>query len=129
MSDFSMVLKNRNRLKAAAKTLTYDELQKLKNDVESFIAERQEKQNKIEALKQMMKEQGLSAEDLIDAGIVAQAEGSELKSKTKSRKPVEPKYKVIDPQGETHFWSGRGRTPKAFQDYFDQGYSKDDCLI
>lgn len=127
MSDSTLVLKNRNRLKAAAKKLTYDELQKLKNDVESLIAERQEKQNKIEALKQMMKEQGLSADDLIEAGIMAQSEGAELKSK--SRKSVEPKYKVTDAQGVEHLWSGRGRTPKAFQDYFEQGYSKDDCLI
>ena len=129
MSDLSMVLKNRNRLKAAAKALTYDELQKLKSDVEALIQERQEKQNKIEALKAMMKEQGLSANDLVEAGIVASSEGSELQTTMKTRKPVEPKYKITDANGETHFWSGRGRTPKAFQEYFDLGHSKDSCAI
>jgi len=129
MSDSALILKNRNRLKAAAKALTYAELQKLKSDVEALIEERQEKQNKIEALKAMMKEQGLSANDLIEAGIVASSEGAELKNTAKTRKPVEPKYKITDASGETHFWSGRGRTPKVFQDYFDLGHTKESCAI
>ena len=35
----------------------------------------------------------------------------------------------VDDEGNEHEWSGRGRTPLAFQAYFDKGFTKDDCLI
>jgi DNA-binding protein H-NS len=36
---------------------------------------------------------------------------------------------IIVADGEMHQWTGRGRTPKVFQAYFDKGGSKESCLI
>ncbi|WP_339720045.1 H-NS family nucleoid-associated regulatory protein, partial [Marinomonas primoryensis] len=41
---------------------------------------------------------------------------------------VEPKYRLTV-EGETHEWTGRGRTPKVFQAYFDAGNSRDSVEI
>ena len=47
----------------------------------------------------------------------------------KPRKPVAPQYRIKDAQGLKHEWSGRGRTPKAFELYFNNGGSKNSCRI
>ena len=47
----------------------------------------------------------------------------------KPHKPVAPQYRIKDAQGLKHEWSGRGRTPKAFEHYFNNGGSKNSCRI
>jgi DNA-binding protein H-NS len=42
-----------------------------------------------------------------------------------NRSEVKPKYRA--PDGST--WTGRGRTPKVFQELFAKGHTKDEFLI
>lgn len=44
------------------------------------------------------------------------------------RATVPPRYR-LELDGQEHLWSGRGRTPKVFQAYFDAGNSRESCEI
>lgn len=70
-----------------------------------------------------MAEQGLNIEDLIGDPI------SNIKKPIKVKKKLPPKYKLTDLDGNTHEWTGRGLTPKAFKEHFNRGHSKESCLI
>tara|TARA_R100000005_G_scaffold61204_1_gene31407 strand:+ start:1409 stop:1939 length:531 start_codon:yes stop_codon:yes gene_type:complete len=48
--------------------------------------------------------------------------------KPAKRKTVPPRYR-LDIDGREYLWSGRGRTPKIFQAYFDAGNSRESCEI
>ena len=90
-------------------------------------AERAEKKKAIavKKLKTMMDEMGISAADI--TGSDSAPAVSARKARKKSGK-VPAKYSItVD--GETHQWTGRGRTPVVFRNYVEQGGSLDDCLI
>lgn len=128
MTDFVKLLTRKNSLRKQCQTLSADDIEKAISDLTEILEEKreqeeaakaveQERLDKIDAVKQMMLDAGISMTDLegmIDAPV---------------KKKVEPKYQVTDDNGELHQWSGRGRTPAAFQAYFDKGFSKEDCLI
>ena len=132
MSEFINIVRHKNRLRAACKSLSIDQLQTIIEQLTEFIAKRREKEAAAQAelAKQAAKKQeivnaimaaGLSLDDFISF---------ENSDKAKStRKPVAPQYRITDKQGKIHEWTGRGRTPKAFQAYFDQGGTRDDCRI
>ena len=90
-------------------------------------AERAEKKKAIAVakLKTMMSEMGISADD------IAGSDSTPAKGVRKARKrpgKVPAKYSItVD--GETHRWTGRGRTPLVFRHHVEQGGSLDDCLI
>ena len=90
-------------------------------------AERAEKKKAIAVakLKTMMSEMGISADD------IAGSDSTPAKGVRKARKKpgkVPAKYSItVD--GDTHRWTGRGRTPLVFKNYVEQGGSLDDCLI
>lgn len=84
-------------------------------------AERAQKQANIDAVKKQMAEKGVDLNDLLAVLDVA--------ATPKTKSTVKPKYQIDDGQGNVLQWTGRGRTPKLFQAYFDQGGSKEDCLI
>lgn len=77
----------------------------------------------IEEVKKLMKERGLSDEDLLLTDALQEATNKEAK---KVRKP---KYLYIDDEGNEFRWNGKGRTPKKFAELIEQGVNIDkDCL-
>lgn len=132
MSDILNVLTRKTSLRKASKELSVAELEKLAENLAELIEERQQeaaameaelaqKQASIDAIKQKMAESGVDLSDLLSA-----LEGS---GAAKPKGTVKPKYQIKDADGSLVQWTGRGRTPKVFQQFFDQGGSKEDCLI
>lgn len=128
MTDFVKQLTRKNSLKKQCQALAAADIEKAIADLTEILDEKlqqeeaqataeRERQEKIDAIKQSMQDAGIDLDDLmglIDAPV---------------KKKVEPKYQVTDDNGEVHQWSGRGRTPVAFQAYFAKGFNKEDCLI
>ena len=113
--DVEQVERALHNLSAAAKVL---------KERESQRAQRK-KEIAVKKLKSMMDELGISPED-----IVASKKSTPTKKTTGPKKgnKVAPKYQItVD--GQTHKWTGRGRTPVVFKHHIDQGGSLDDCLI
>ncbi|MGH1461467.1 MAG: H-NS family nucleoid-associated regulatory protein [Neptuniibacter sp.] len=131
MSDFLKILTRKNSLRKQCQGLSVAEVEKVISDLniiaddkraeeEAITAAEQAKVEKIEAIRKSMQEAGVDISDLMS--IV-----SDVSSGVK--KKVGPKYRIEDDEGNVHEWSGRGRTPLAFQAYFDKGFTKEDCLI
>ena len=131
MADLSSALHNKSKLRVACKDLTSQQMQNIISNLEEFIGKRAEEETLLEeerAFKEekkqeiitAMKEGGFSHEDFADTGTSVA---------TKVRKPVAPQFRITDGNGSIHEWSGRGRTPKVFKAYFENGGSKDSCRI
>ncbi|MBN2647239.1 MAG: H-NS histone family protein [Thiotrichales bacterium] len=132
--EFIKIALHRKRLKAALKNISLTDLEKIISDLNEISAERaieiaaqeaeiKQKQAKIEEMKALLSKEGLSLEDLMDSS------SDDNGKNTASRSSVSPKYRLIDEQGHEHLWTGRGRAPKAFQAYLNQGHSKESLLI
>ena len=132
MSDVLNVLTRKTSLRKACREISLADMEKLSENLFEMIEERKaeeaerleeqkEKLEKLESLKRQIVESGIELSDLVDS-----LEGS-LTPKKKGT--VKPKYEIQDADGNVHQWTGRGRTPKLFQEFFDQGGSKEDCLI
>ncbi|TBR41233.1 H-NS histone family protein [Marinomonas agarivorans] len=122
---------NKAKARAAAKELTIDQLEniiagfssaleKLKTEAEEKAKQEQEKTRKAEELAKLIAQSGLTLEEIADL--------SSAKTTATKSKSVEPKYRLVV-DGEEHLWTGRGRTPKVFQTYFDAGNTKESCAI
>ncbi len=131
MSDFLKILTRKNSLRKQCQELSVSDLEKVISDLtvitedkraeeEAVAAAEQAKLEKIESIRKSMLEAGVDISDLMS--MVGDAS-------TGVKKKVGPKYRIEDDEGNVHEWSGRGRTPLAFQAYFDKGFTKDDCLI
>ena len=128
MTDFVRILTRKNSLRKQCQELSTDELSKIITDLGDILEEHkaqelaksqaeQEKAGKIEAIRQAMLDSGIGFEDLKE--IVP----------TVVKKKVQAKYRVVV-DNITHEWSGRGRTPVVFQQYFDaNNATKESCLI
>lgn len=128
MTDFIKVLTRKNSLRKHCHTLSAQELGKIIEDLSSILEEHEaaeqafseaerDKTHKIEAIRQAMAESGIVFEDL--KGLLPVA----------PKKKVQAKYRVVI-DNVTHDWSGRGRTPLVFQEYFDtHDVAKENCLI
>ena len=116
----------KNAIKALAKTLSVSELRlaiQVFDEVATRIEQR-ERQAEIKALQKRMAEMGLSPSDLTSA---QRKPRSKAASQTKAAK-VAPKYSLtVD--GDVVYWSGRGRRPRPFQEYIDQGGNIEALLI
>jgi len=134
MDNFLKLVTNRNSLKALVKDFYIDELQKFSSNLEIIIEQRKKKESelrernkekiqKIEEIKSLLIKQGLSVGDLIEDPL------NHVSKQIKLKQKVPPKYRLIDLDGVTHKWTGRGLTPKVFQQHFDLGHSKESCLI
>jgi DNA-binding protein H-NS/DNA-binding protein StpA len=129
MTDITKVLMRKNSLRKQCQELSVAEVEKIIADLSDILQEKiaeeqarieadREKNEKIELIRKMMQEADLGFEDIKD--MVASS----------PKKKVEAKYRIVDAAGEEHFWSGRGRTPVVFQQYFEQhGVDKEACLI
>ncbi|MCV6587925.1 MAG: H-NS histone family protein [Marinobacterium sp.] len=127
MSEFISKLLRKNSLRKECGELSVAEIEKVISDLSDILADRQnaeaEKEAELAAKKKViddiqarLNEAGLTLEDL---GGTA----------TSEKRTVAPKYRLIDEHGKPHEWSGRGRTPRVFQERFDKGAQKEDFLI
>ncbi|MEH6444045.1 MAG: H-NS histone family protein [Oceanospirillaceae bacterium] len=128
MTDFVRTLTRKNSLRKQCQELSIDELSKIITDITDIYEEHQAiekerseaellKTQKIEAIRQAMADSGIGFEDLKE--LVPSA----------PKKKVQAKYRVIV-DDMAHEWSGRGRTPVIFQQYFDaHNVTKESCLI
>ncbi|MDD7569389.1 MAG: H-NS family nucleoid-associated regulatory protein [[Actinobacillus] rossii] len=84
------------------------------------IAEEKARQELIAKYKEELKANGISLTEL----------GLENETKVrKPRKPLAPKYKYVDENGEMKTWTGQGRTPRVIQVALDAGKSLDSFAI
>lgn len=128
MTDFVRMLTRKNSLRKQCQDLSTEELSKIIADLGDILEEHQAqelarteaekiKALKIEQIRQAMLDSGIDYADLkeIIPNVV--------------KKKVLAKYRVVV-DGNTHEWSGRGRTPVVFQQYFDaNNATKESCLI
>jgi DNA-binding protein H-NS len=134
MDNFLKLVKNRNSLKSLVKDFYIDELEKFSSNLTIIIEQRKDQEKelreshkqkiqKIEEFRLLLAEQNLSVSDLIKDPL------SQALNPIKVKKKLPPKYRLIDLDGTTHEWTGRGITPKVFQQHFSRGHSKESCLI
>jgi DNA-binding protein H-NS len=131
-NDFIRILTRKNSLRKAfmddeVSVSTIDKviqhLSEFRESKAQFEAEQiQAEAAKKAALKEVklkLRELGLTPDDLIDASF----------SVGPKKSKVVPKYRLIDADGKPHEWSGRGRTPRVFQERIDRGAKKEDFQI
>jgi DNA-binding protein H-NS len=134
MENFLKLVTNRKALKALTKEFYIEELERFSNNLNIIIDQRKEQEvelkrknretiQKIEAIKSLLAEQGLTVDDLINDPFPKNIQSKKPKVK------ILPKYRIADLEGNVHEWTGRGLPPKVFKEYFDRGYTKDSCLI
>ncbi|HAN27055.1 MAG TPA: DNA-binding protein [Haliea salexigens] len=123
------------KAKAEARRLSQEELEKLIASLNEALKAEKEKTKKkqekdrvatIRKVNDLLAESGLKPEDLKKNASAARKRKATAKSRKTGTVPA--KYRlVID--GKKHEWTGRGRTPKVFQAYFDAGNSRESCAI
>jgi DNA-binding protein StpA len=133
----SLTLQNLNNirtLRAMARELSLDVLEEMlekvrvvaeekRSELAELEQQRAEQQEKINALLELMKADGISPTELLNSERA-------LAGKTvKKRKPREGKYRFIDQNGEEITWTGQGRTPKPIASALAEGKTLDDFLI
>ena len=130
----SLTLQNLNNirtLRAMARELSLDVLEEMlekvrvvaeekRSELAELEQQRAEQQEKINALLELMKADGISPSDLL---------GSDMAQAGKPAKKREAKYRFIDLNGEEKTWTGQGRTPKPIANALANGKSLDDFLI
>lgn len=118
MSDVLSKLSNLRVLRAAAREASLEQLETVLEKVKTVIEEKREElkakeleeQKFLEGLKkykEMLAQDGISAEEL-----AALLNGNTETKVRKPRKPLAPKYKFVDANGNEKFWTGQGRTPR-----------------
>lgn len=135
-SVFSVYAKSKAKTSAEARRLSVSELEKLIGHLNATLAsekiklekkQAQERLATIQKVNDLLAESGLKPEDLRKAPSKAGTKKSVAGKRGKKAK-VPPRYR-LEIAGTEHFWSGRGRTPRVFQDYFDAGNSRESCEI
>tara|TARA_B100001094_G_C18194162_1_gene809431 strand:- start:7614 stop:7994 length:381 start_codon:yes stop_codon:yes gene_type:complete len=123
------ILLHTRKLQAAVKDFSLEELNLAAQKLAAIIEKRntkaqkdqeakKDKLNKIEEIKQQLKESGLSINDL-DAVV----------AKRRKNTPRPPKYSIKDSDGELITWTGQGRMPNVFKFQLEKGKQLDDFLI
>jgi DNA-binding protein H-NS len=133
--DFFSTISNIRSLRAACRDLSLSELEAFANKLNEIVEERQqedeelcrklkEKENAISSIKTLMSQVGISSEELN-----ALLEKGVFTPQVKSRN-VPPKYRFSDEFGNSHTWTGQGRTPTIFVECMKrEGKNRDDYLI
>lgn len=127
-------LNNIRTLRALARELSMDVLEEVLEKVRIVTEEkrseqaelerqRAEQQDKINALLELMKADGISPSDLLGGELAHAGQPA------KKRKARAAKYRFIDASGEEKTWTGQGRTPKPIANALANGKSLDDFLI
>ncbi|WP_020681644.1 H-NS family nucleoid-associated regulatory protein [Marinobacterium rhizophilum] len=130
MSDFVKVLTRKNSLRKQCQDLSVSDVEKVLADLNEILQERhaeeaearlveQKRMKKIAEIRKRMEEAGIGLDDL-----------KAIKDSAGPKRKVEAKYRIKDAAGTVHEWSGRGRTPVAFNEYFEKhGVTKEDTRI
>ncbi|MEQ8800489.1 H-NS histone family protein [Haliea sp.] len=135
-SVLSVYAKSKTRTSAEARRLSLAELENLVANLTATLAAEKEKLKKKEAqdrlatiqkVNDLLAESGLKPEDLKKAPRKASAKRTATTKRGKKAK-VPPRYR-LEIDGKEYLWSGRGRTPRVFQEYFDAGNSRESCEI
>ncbi|WP_035526512.1 H-NS family nucleoid-associated regulatory protein [Haliea salexigens] len=134
-SALAVFAKSKVKAKAEARRLSQEELEKLIASLNEALKAEKEKTKKkqekdrvatIRKVNDLLAESGLKPEDLKKNASAARKRKATAKSRKTGTVPA--KYRlVID--GKKHEWTGRGRTPKVFQAYFDAGNTRESCAI
>ena len=135
MNDFIEILTSFKLLKNAVASLDSSQLADVINRLQKIYDEkkiveeldarkRQEREEALKAIRSVMAENRLTAEDL---SLLAEDTAGE---KTVRKRVVPPKYKFTDENGTVMTWTGQGRTPLAFRQCIErEGKSMEDYLI
>lgn len=124
MSEFITAITRRSSLRAMTSKLSSGEIEKVLGDLASILEDKREQEAALAA------EQEAKAKIIADIKEKMDSAGITLGTlKIAIEKdltiPVASKYE-IEIDGETHRWSGRGRTPAAFARYMEeQGITKE----
>ncbi|MEQ9464665.1 MAG: H-NS histone family protein [Haliea sp.] len=135
-SVFSAYAKSKAKTSAEARRLSIAELEKLIANLNASLAtekaklkkkESQDRLATIQKVNDLLAESGLKPEDLKKAPRKA---GAKRKASAKRAKKarIPPRYR-LEIDGREYLWSGRGRTPRVFREYFDAGNSRESCEI
>ncbi|MEG5988973.1 DNA-binding protein StpA [Enterobacter hormaechei] len=127
-------LNNIRTLRALARELSMDVLEEVlekfrivteekRSEQAELERQRAEQQDKINALLELMKADGISPSDLLGSDL------AQAGQPTKKRKARVAKYRFINANGEEKTWTGQGRTPKPIATALANGKSLDDFLI
>lgn len=127
-------LNNIRTLRALARELSMDVLEEVlekfrivteekRSEQAELERQRAEQQDKINALLELMKADGISPSDLLGSDL------AQAGQPTKKRKARATKYRFIDANGEEKTWTGQGRTPKPIATALANGKSLEDFLI
>ncbi|MCD9492605.1 H-NS histone family protein [Photobacterium phosphoreum] len=119
MQDTIKLLLNLRSLRVFSREMTLEQLQesldKLTQVVnertqeeEQSLAENKERNDKLEAYREMLIADGIDPEELLGL--------TNTKPKKSNRAPRPAKYKYTDEEGQEKTWTGQGRTPKFLVD-------------
>lgn len=136
MSTLEQLARSRVKAKAAARKLEISVLKKLIESLtlaleaqEKRAAEKaeRERQNNIKKINQLLSDSGLSLADLQQPAPRRRRRTTKRRRSSKRGK-VPPKYRLVV-DGVEHLWSGRGRAPVVFANYFAEGNSRESVEI
>ena len=112
--DFEQLLDMQEKLNAV--------IEERRKDAEREAAERAEREQRRQELLQLIAGEGFSLEELLDRP------EDTPKSRKKTLPKAPPKYQ-FEENGETKYWSGRGRAPKPTDEAMKAGRSLEDFRI
>lgn len=136
MSDFLKVLLNIRSLRAAIRELPFEQLQEIKEKVDTVIgerldaakaeaAQREQHEKKLAEFRELLAMEGLSPEDLL--GSRAMKGGADVAAKaTRAPRPAKYRYQL---NGEERTWTGQGRMPAPIAAAVERGECLDTFLI
>ena len=134
MTSLLQNLNNIRTLRATAREFSLDVLEDMleklrivteekRNEQAEVAQQRAEQNQKINALLEKMKADGISAEDLLGSDLL------NTPAQPKKRQARAAKYRFTDTDGQVKTWTGQGRTPKPITLALAEGKSLDDFLI
>ncbi len=136
MSTLEELARSRVKAQAAARKLEISVLKKLIESLtlaleaqEKRAAEKAERdrQNNISRINQLLAASGLSVADLQQPAPRRRRRTTKRRRSSKRGK-IPPKYRLVV-DGVEHLWSGRGRAPLVFANYFAEGNSRESVEI
>ncbi|HGY3899542.1 TPA: H-NS family nucleoid-associated regulatory protein [Klebsiella aerogenes] len=113
-TSFEQLLEMQEKLNAV--------IEERREEAEREAAERAERERKRQELLQLIAGEGFSPEELLGLS----EDAPKTRKKTLPKAP--PKYQ-FDENGETKYWSGRGRAPKPIDEALKAGRSLEDFRI
>lgn len=133
MSEILKQLNNIRSLRAQTRELPLEVLEELLEKLNVVVEERREeertrleeqneRQQKLETLRQMMLEDGIDPSELINT-----VTGTNKVRKVREPRPA--KYEYKDENGDLKTWTGQGRTPKRIAELLAGGAKLEDFEI